>query len=217
MSELDKIVAGLNGGTMEFGTHENHQVVSQTGTTRFDPTLTQNSSAADEFAAYGQRVDALFADRPSYQAVKKENPAHRMMLWLALQGHNAIETARITGYTPEHVRTIRKQPWFRESFCRLSTEMGKDVVQTFLEGEVLPALQRTVELATTSVSDAVRATCNRDILDRFLGKATVKVEAKTTGSVDHFMHDADKLLEESRRLDEQLAANGLKLNLAGRS
>ena len=131
------------------------------------------------------------------------------MLWLRLQGHNVKETAALCGYTPQSVSQVSKQPWFREAFCRLSQEMGKDAVQTFLEGEVLPALQRTVDLAANADSEAVRLAANREVLDRFLGKSTVKVETKHSGSIDSVVYDAQKLMDENARLDEQLKARGI--------
>ena len=153
--------------------------------------------------------DALFGDSLSYHLYKKEKPEHRLMLWLRLQGHNVKETAALCGYTPQSVSQVSKQPWFREAFCRLSQEMGKDAVQTFLEGEVLPALQRTVDLAANADSEAVRLAANREVLDRFLGKSTVKVETKHSGSIDSVVYDAQKLMDENARLDEQLKARGI--------
>lgn len=156
--------------------------------------------------------DALFGQSPAYQAYKKEKPEHRLILWLRLQGHNVKETAALTGYTPQSVSNICKQPWFLDAFARLSTEMGKDQVQTFLEGEVLPAIQRTAALAQSAESEAVRLAANREILDRFLGKSTVKVESKVSGQIDNVVYDGAKLLEEQRRLQEQLKARGIGAN-----
>lgn len=153
--------------------------------------------------------DALFGDSLSYHLYKKEKPEHRLMLWLRLQGHNVKETAALTGYTPQTVSQVSKQPWFREAFCRLASEMGKDAVQTFLEGEVLPALQRTVDLAANAESEAVRLAANREVLDRFLGKSTVKVETKHSGSIDSVVYDAQKLMDENARIEEQLRARGI--------
>ena len=153
-------------------------------------------------------VDGLFGTTQGYIKYKRERPEHRLMLWYRLQGYNVKETAQLTGYTPQTVGQVCKEPWFLEAFCRISEEQGKDAVQTFLEGEVLPALERTRQLAVASDSDAVKLAANRDLLDRYLGKSTVKVEAKTSGTIDHVVHDATRLLAESARLDEALRANG---------
>lgn len=153
--------------------------------------------------------DSLFGSSVAYQTYRKEKPEHRMMLWLRLQGHNVRETAALTGYTPQSVSQICKQPWFVEAFCRLSKEVGKDAVTTFLEGEVLPALQRTLDLAKNAEADAVRLAANREILDRFLGKSVAKVESKVSGQIDTVVYDAEKLMEEERRNAEILRSRGI--------
>lgn len=154
-------------------------------------------------------VDALFGQSVAYVSYKKEKPQHRMILWARLNGHNCKETAALVGYTPQTVSNVCGQPWFQEAFARLSTELGKDQFQTFLQGEVLPAIQRTAELANSAESEAVRLAANKEILDRFMGKATVKVEAKTSGSLDVIVHDVAALEKENSDLQRQLAARGI--------
>ena len=177
-------------------------VLSQTGTTRDDPYANPKTPDADE----------LFGTSTSYVKYKKEKPEHRLMLWFRLQGYNVKETAQLTGYTPQSVSEVCKQPWFVEAFCRLAKETGKDAVQTFLEGEVLPALQRTVHLAQHADSDAVRTANNREILDRFLGKSIAKAEVRTTGALDVTVYEASKLEEEYKRNQEILKGRGLGNN-----
>lgn len=154
-------------------------------------------------------VDALFGQSVAYVTYKKEKPQHRMILWARLNGHNVKETAALVGYTPQTVSNVCGQPWFQEAFARLSTELGKDQFQTFLQGEVLPALQRTAELANSAESEAVRLAANKEILDRFMGKATVKVETKASGSLDVIVHDVAALEKENSDLQRQLAARGI--------
>lgn len=160
-------------------------------------------------AQYDSDVDALFGTLPSYWIVKKEKPAHRMMLWLTLQGHKTKEIAAALRVTPQTVLKIQKQPWFLEGFKSLALEMGKDVMKTFLETQALPAIMRVVDLAQAADSDAVRLAANREILDRFLGKPVVRAEVNETKTVDVTITDAAKLMDERKRLDEQLRANGL--------
>lgn len=176
---------------------------------RQDGTIEKDDYRAVDGGKVFEGVDALYGQSQAYQTYKKERPEHRLMLWHRLQGRSVKETALLTGYTPQSVSNICRQPWFQEAFVRLSSEMGKDSVQQFLAGEVLPAMQRTVELATNGESEAVRLAANREILDRFLGKSTVKVEQKVSGQIDNVVYDAAQLLLESRRLDEQLKARGI--------
>lgn len=155
-------------------------------------------------------IDGLFGDSLPYQAYKREKPEHRLMLWYRLQGYNVKETARLLGYTPQSVSQICKQPWFREAFTRLAASQGKEAISVAIESEVLPAFERLVTLAESATSEAVQLAANQQILDRFLGKPTVKVESKTSSTVTNIVASAQSLLDENRRLEEELAARGIR-------
>lgn len=184
------------------------RVLSQDGTARPAPYLTDNTSAAQSFEEYAAQTDSLFGSSKAYQAVLHEKPEHRRMLWFRLQGYNIKETATLTGYTPQHVSTICKQPWFQEAFCKISTEMGKDAVDAFLEGEIVPTLQKLVDLRDNAESDAVRKSACDAILDRVRGKPTAKVEVKHGGKIDNVVYDVAQLMEEQRRNEEILRSRG---------
>jgi len=179
-------------------------VLHQDGTTSENPSLSAGATALP----YSD-IDGLFEDKPAYQSIKHEKPEHRLMLWLRLQGHNAKEIAAITGYTPEHVRTVCKQSWFREAFCRFSTAVGSDAVQTLLESHATQAVENLITLADSAVSENVRLAANDKILDRLRGKPTVKVETRTAASLDVTVTDVAKLLEEQSRLQQELSARGV--------
>lgn len=194
----ETMLGRLAGEVATAGEAPSRVVQRQDGTQGANPYLTSGNPLAD--------VDTLFGATPSYQAYKKEKPEHRLMLWHRLRGLSVKETALVTGYTPQTVSQVCKQPWFQEAFCQLSTEIGKDAVETFLEGEVLPALQRTADIARGAESEAVRLAANRELLDRYLGKSTVKVESKVSGQVESVVYDIAKLRDEEKRLNEQLRA-----------
>jgi len=158
-------------------------------------------------------VDTLFGQSKSYREFKKEKPEHRLMLWHRLNGLSVKEIALAMGYTPNAVREVCNQPWFREAFARLSTEIGKDVVTTYLEGEVQNSLETLVKLRDGAESEAVRLAATNSILDRIRGKPVAKTEMKVTGDHQHtIVHDAAKLLDEERRLAEQLRSRGIGIN-----
>lgn len=158
-------------------------------------------------------VDQLFGSRPSYQLLKKERPEHRLILWRKLQGQTTKEIASQMSLSEVTVRNVCKQPWFIENFCRQAKELGSDVVQTYLKGEVMPALVRTVALAEDSKIDTVRLAANREILDRFLGKSVVRAEVKSTSHATlEIVHDVAALQEEERKLNEQLRAVGIPIS-----
>lgn len=213
MSQFESLMEAL-----ETGKNTSRMVQHQDGTESASPYVSANTNAQELFTDMEGRVDALYGAKPAYQAIKREKPEHRLMLWLKLNGHSTKEIASVTGYTDVHIRTICKQPWFIDAFCKLSTEAGKDAVQTYLEGEVMPALQRTVSLAQDSKIDAVKLAANREILDRFLGKPLAKTENKNTNSgTMTVVHDVAALQKEAELLDRRLAANGLTLFTPSRS
>tara|TARA_R110000868_G_scaffold40556_2_gene139837 strand:- start:253 stop:894 length:642 start_codon:yes stop_codon:yes gene_type:complete len=194
-----------------------NDTASATVTPSLKPRIVQRMDGTQEESPYMSSpeakpfagVDALFNQSVAYQAYKKEKPEHRLILWARLNGHNVKETAALTGYTPQSVTNVCGQPWFQEAFARLSTECGKDQVTTFLQGEVIPALQRVAHLANNGESEAVRLAANKELLDRYLGKATVKVESKLSGSVDSIVYDVAELEKQNSDLQRQLAARGI--------
>ena len=189
------------------------KVASQEGTAPKSMTVEERKAKgyinADSGTPLPPDVDGLFGATKAYIRYQKEQPAHRLMLWYKLQGFDNREVAKLTGYSYHSVNQIVKQEWFQTAFCQLAEEMGKDRINSFLEGEIMPALVRTAELAKTSESEAIRLAANKEILDRYLGKSTVKVESKTSIDITNTTLDANRLLEEQRRLDEQLRSNGL--------
>lgn len=159
-----------------------------------------------------QEVDDLFGrhrNTPCYGLIRREKPIHRLILWLTLQGRKPKEISTLVGLKPHAIYTLQAQVWFRDAFCRLSAEMGKDSVQTLLEGEVVPTIQKLVALRDGADSDNVKLAAANAILDRFLGKPTVKVESKSSGTIDHVVHDAAKLQKDYSDIQRQLAARGL--------
>lgn len=201
---LDTILDDLSGSVTS--TARPGAVASPKGTTPQDMTIYRNPDCG---APLGPDVDALFGASVGYVKLKREKFEHRLMLWYKLQGFNHLEVAKLLGCTSQTVSNVSKQPWFQTAFVELAKEQGKDAIQTYLEGEVMPALERTAELARSGESDQVKLAANRELLDRFLGKSTVKVETKGIVDINHTVLDANRLLEEQRRLDEQIKANGL--------
>lgn len=210
MDAVDKIISDLEGvKPVTALPTPSRMVQSQDGTKREHGYLTENTTAKETFEQYSQRVDSLFGDKPAYQGLRKEMPVHRQMLWLRLNGHNVKETAAITGYSAQQVSIICKQPWFREAFVKLSTQMGKDSVENFLNGEIIPTLERLVHLRDNAESDAVKKAACDSILDRIRGKPVAKVETKHSGSIDTTVYDGERLREELQRNAEILRSRGI--------
>lgn len=175
---------------------------------RMDNTLAENPNARPEGAEFVD-VDALFGKSPAYVKIQREKPQHRMILWLTLQTNKPKEIAAALRITPQTVYNVMGQPWFQEAFTRLSSELGSSSTTKFLEGAVLPALQRVENLARTAEQESVKLAANQDLINRFLGKATTKLEVKSETRVENVVYDVEKLKEERRRLQEQLKNRGV--------
>lgn len=169
-----------------------------------DGTTRENGYARPEGAEFDVDVDHLFGASPAYVRIKRENPTHRLILWMRLNGHKPKEIATTLRITPQTVYNVQGQPWFQEAFIRISTEQGKDAVQTFLEGAVLPAVIRIEELAKTSMLDTVKLAADKELLDRFFGKPVVKTENKNETRVENVIFDVEKLKAEKVKLEIQL-------------
>jgi len=210
MDPVDQIIQELeNNKPVTALATPSRRVQSQNGTTREHEYLNENTTAKETFEQDSQRVDSLFGDTPCYQGLRKERPEHRQILWLRLNGHNVKETAGITGYTPQHISTICKQPWFREAFVKLSTQMGRDSVESFLQGEIIPTLERLTHLRDHAESDAVKKAACDSILDRIRGKPVARVETKHSGSIDTTVYDGERLRDELQRNAEILRSRGI--------
>lgn len=178
-----------------------------------DNTISPARSATSPLATItSSNPDMLFGASPAYQTIKKEQPEHRIILWLRLRAHSVKEIAALVNYSESQVRQVCAQPWFLDAFCRLSSEVGKDAVETMLEGEVVPSINRLVQLRDNAESDAVRRQAAVDILDRIRGKPTQKIETKSSGSMQVTVFDAAALLEESKRNAEILRSRGIGTN-----
>lgn len=156
--------------------------------------------------------EGLEGQRTSDAAIIHEKPEHRIILWLKAQGYSAKEIEKATGFSYGHVRTIIAQPWFRERIGQIINEIGRDAVKAKLQGEVLPSIE-----LLTSVRDnekarhADRIAASRELLDRFLGKPTVKVESENRNIHTSISADRARLEEEARQNEEALRARGITI------
>lgn len=203
-NDVDLLIAGL-----EAGVRERRVVLSEDGTAKRGAYLTDNTTAADAFGTYQDRMDALFNDKPAYQAVLKESPRHRLILWMTANGHSPQQIADALGITKQTVYTVRKQPWFREMFVRITSDLGKDSVTQFLKSEVMPSLETLREIRDDpNAKTSDRRGAATDLLDRYLGKPVAKVDDTGKAPAD-LPSEVEQLQNEAKRLSEELKASGL--------
>lgn len=157
-----------------------------------------------------KQIDGLFGASIAYVKLKRERPHHRMILWMLLNGQKPKEIALALRLSYQTVCNVKQQPWFQKAFCEISTEMGKDGVSAFLEGEVVKTCQTLVNIRDAENAPyAVRKAACDSILDRVRGKPTVHVKQEVTGQIDNVVYDAAALLEEQKRNEQILKSRGI--------
>lgn len=207
-SDVDSLISALDSRS---NTRSGRVVQSKDGTIKEGTYITENTANAAEFDEYSQRFDALFNDRPSYQAILREQPRHRLILWMTANGHSPKEVASALRITVQTVYNVRRQPWFREMFATLTTELGRDATEMFLKAEVMPSLETLREIRDdTTARPADRRACADSLLDRFLGKPVAKNDNDAKAPND-ITSDKQKLLQEAVNLDRELKVRGVNL------
>lgn len=161
-----------------------------------------DSAAAKEYDA---NPDKLGGAVPNPKVgLLKEQPEHRIMILLKAQGLSGKEIALRTGYTPEHIYTVLRQPWARQQLIRELNEGGRPVIETFLMGEVTSSLQTLVEIRDNpQAKNSDRIAAARDLVDRALGKPTQHVES-TNRNVTYSPEEIAELDREITDLEVQL-------------
>jgi hypothetical protein len=107
---------------------------------------------------------------------QKEKPAHRLMIYLAAQGLDIVDIAERVNKTTMCVSTVLRQPWARAKIIAIQKENGEEDIRAILKNAAIPALKRVIAIAQGTVEQGIEPqvalAASRDIVDRFLGKAT---------------------------------------------
>jgi len=162
-----------------------------------------SGSAIDQ--DYSRDPDRLYGDLDSQSpnlAILKEKPEHRMIVYLKAQGLSNNEIAERTGYTYPWVSQITRQPWFKQRLVAEMKESGRDSIQDMLKVTAADSVQTLIELRDTSDSPAVRKAAASDLLDRYLGKPTMRVESTNSNKVTY--EDVTGIDKELLKVNEEL-------------
>ena len=136
---------------------------------------------ADVAAEYAKNPNALHGDVPHCLQIEHEKPHHRLMIYCNAKGMTAREIGEQMGYDPLYVAAVLRQPWARQKIVELLHEVGQSMVDHFLKNEISPSLEVLREVRDNKVAkDAARIAAANSILDRALGKPTVRVETDNT-------------------------------------
>lgn len=121
-------------------------------------------------------------ERPPSVTVQSERPEHYAMVALFVRGLTQTEIAVEMNYSVGQVSQVLRQDWARNRIFELVSKNGGNTIQEMLRLEVIPSIRTLVDLRDDpDTSDRVRASVSMDLLDRYLGKATQRVETYDGG------------------------------------
>jgi len=99
--------------------------------------------------------------------------AYRRVLYYELNGEsNGAELARLTGYSPQRVWSIRNLPEYKEVLAQLQREVDERVVQGAADlgrrfnKESVEAAEKIFSLRDTAKKEEVQLAASKEILDR---------------------------------------------------
>lgn len=136
-----------------------------------------------------------------------EKPVHRTIAYLLVAGRTRKEICESLSITDKGLRDIIQQPWFQVLLKGITDAAGKDMVKSYLEGEVIPSLEvlRTIR-DNPAEKGATRVTACTSLLDRFLGKPVAHIESTATLNIHNAGSAASTVETELARVDAQLKA-----------
>jgi len=160
------------------------------------------------------------ATRPPY-ILQQERPEHRFLVFLYAQGMGTKDifiqlggewdktrNAPVSGtgqYSYQHLHTIRRQAWFQTKLVQYMEECGKDVIRSKFEAELMPSIEKVIEIRDNSNAPvALQLRAAESLIDRFLGKPIQQVQALPVASVDRYEKDAADLVRETEAIEAEL-------------
>ena len=191
------------------------EVVERVVETNVNRQLYENSPirGSSEEEAFEGREDGLYNPTKPDFGILHEKPEHRLIILLKSQGHSNTEIARLTGYTIPWVGQILRQPWARNRVLEEINKAGRENVSALLESSAVDSVYTIIDLRDKADDEGVRLRASQDLLDRYLGKATQKVESKS--EVKHLSGDIAEVDAELNRVQEEL--NRLHPSVAARN
>ena len=151
----------------------------------------------------------------------KENPRHRVLVYLFAQGGTAKNVfldlggkwdednnCAISGtgeYSYQHLLNIRRQPWFQNELLQVIAENGSPLVEARLKLEMMSSIETLIEVRDNKKErGATRVTAANSLLDRYLGKPTQKVEQVQPASVANYEAEREELEAKKQKLLEEI-------------
>ena len=145
-------------------------------------------------------ADGLFNDNDSRFKLRKESVDHRRVIDLKLAGYSHRDIAALTGYTRLYVSAILRQPWARWRMIDEIKSESRDEFKRLLEEAGRSSIEKIIELRDNATSEQVQLSSAKELVDRWLGKPTEKVEHQVSEKKLDELDDAEliKLYENER-------------------
>lgn len=157
-------------------------------------------------ADYKDSPCQLYSDKDPNLAVLHEKPWHRAVVYLVIKGLTNREIAERFGKTEPWISQLTRQPWFKNRVVQELKEAGGDLVETILQSQVIPSIEKVIELRDGANSEAIQMRAASEILDRFMGKPTQKIEQRVSGTYKHATVSVEEVDRELEMVNSQLKA-----------
>lgn len=122
----------------------------------------------------------LHGDTVPAKELKRELPWHRHAMHLAVNGYTNVEIAGAVGKEPHQVSNVLRQEWMRPRMVEEIKKNANDEIKTLLERAAPGVLKRVISLAENTQDPDVLLRSSKDILDRYLGRATLPIVTTVT-------------------------------------
>lgn len=173
----------------------------------------------DEMAESGIRP---LENQPERGAVRieKENPRHRVLVYLFAQGGTAKNVFQQLGgewdetnnrpisgtgeFSYQHLLNIRRQPWFQNELLAVIAENGSPLVEARLQLEMMASVETIIEIRDNEKEKgATRLAASNSLLDRYLGKPAQTVRTEAPSTTASHEAEANELRERLKRLEQE--------------
>lgn len=130
---------------------------------------------------------------------KSEQPWHRTLAHLLLQGYSNKDAAELLGKNYATVSVVKRQPWFKGLLSTIAARSFKGDFLGLLEGSAIGAITTLETLASTAKNESVRASASGKLLEAFLKHS--KPREVVTKAIDPQARAAelDREIEEAER------------------
>lgn len=161
-----------------------------------------------DLAPQHTRIESIQPHLPEFHSVKappcieiqSEQPWHRLLAYMLLQGATTKQCADQFGKSASHISQVRKQHWFGTLLTQLANLSFDQDLVGLLHGSAVTAIETLTELAQTAESESVKRSAASTLLEQYLRNKPQAVPKETKSPRD----ELDELNAEIRNLEGKL-------------